>query len=119
MRYLLALWTLAACGEATLVQGEDSPERDGDSALRRRPVILAFSAAPASVALGGEAVLSWTVAHASRVTLSPGIGNVATTGSVSVSPSTSTRYTLTAWSAAGSASASLTVAVVGPPQLMP
>ncbi len=73
------------------------------------PVIESFAADPASILIGGSSTLSWEVANASSVKISPGIGVVATTGSKSISPAATTTYTLTAANSAGWRSKSITV----------
>ena len=62
-----------------------------------------FSAAPTTIALGGNSTLSWSVPGADSVTIA-GVGTFTASGSVSVSPSSSTTYTLTS-SGAGSCAA--------------
>jgi len=75
------------------------------------PVIQAFSANPSVIAPGGTAILSWTVSGANAISISPGIGQVGSTGTVQVSPYTTTSYTLTAINSAGTVSRSVTVTV--------
>jgi hypothetical protein len=73
------------------------------------PVILRFSASPGAIQPGGSAVLSWEQTGATGLLLS-GLGPV--TGSqVSVSPTGTTTYTLTASNAAGTAQATLILPV--------
>ncbi len=77
------------------------------------PVINSFSASKTPIELGETVVLSWTTTNANSVTISPGIGTVATSGSTSVTPSATTTYTLVAVGKAGkSASSSVTVTVM-------
>jgi hypothetical protein len=54
-----------------------------------------FSASPSSISAGGSSTLSWSVPNATGVTIS-GVGSFGPSGNVSVSPSSSTTYTLTA-----------------------
>jgi len=80
------------------------------------PVIAAFRASPAAIGPSGAAILSWTVTGAAGVTVEPGIGPVAETGSQQISPGATTTYTLTASTPAGSVTATATVTVaVKPP----
>ena len=81
--------------------------------------ILFFIANPTSINAGQAAQLSWRVTGADTVTITPGIGNVnPTNGQVSVSPTDTTTYRLTATNAQGSQSATATVTVNKPtPQL--
>ena len=74
------------------------------------PVISAFSASPTSLTTGGSTTLSWTVAGASSLTITPGVGTVTGT-SIIVSPATTTTYTLTATNLIGSATQTATVTV--------
>jgi phospholipase C len=70
-----------------------------------------LTASPATVAPGSPATLSWMTAYASTVTIDNGIGVVATSGSIKVSPSSTTQYTLTATSVNGTATSVATVTV--------
>ncbi|MDE2037654.1 MAG: fibronectin type III domain-containing protein [Patescibacteria group bacterium] len=80
--------------------------------LQMPPSVASFSASPSSIGPGSSATLSWDVSSADAVTIS-GIGPVATsTGSVQVSPATTTGYVLTATNAAGTTTATASVAVV-------
>ncbi len=66
------------------------------------PVINYFTANPNSLLLGGSSTLSWSVSNATSISITPGIGNVGATGSVSVTPGVTTNYVLTASNPAGS-----------------
>ncbi|RXA15586.1 hypothetical protein EQO05_14785 [Methanosarcina sp. MSH10X1] len=55
-----------------------------------------FDASPEIIEPGGASVLSWGVSGADNITLEPGIGPVSSNGSLSVSPSETTTYKLTA-----------------------
>ncbi|HKA07140.1 MAG TPA: OmpA family protein, partial [Gemmataceae bacterium] len=63
------------------------------------PQIIRYEASPLTIAPGGSSTLSWTTTGASTVSISPGVGNVPVNGSTTVSPTTTTTYTLTASSA--------------------
>jgi len=54
-----------------------------------------FSGSPTSIALGASSTLTWTTQNAETASISP-YGSVALNGSVSVSPTKTTTYTLTA-----------------------
>jgi phospholipase C len=60
-------------------------------------------------------MLSWTTAYASTVTINNGIGVVAASGSMAVSPASTTEYTLTATSTNGTATSVATVTVQASP----
>jgi phospholipase C len=70
-----------------------------------------LTASPATVAPGSSATLSWTTAYASTVTIDNGVGVVATSGTMSVTPSSTTQYTLTATSVNGTSTSTATVTV--------
>ena len=76
------------------------------------PNIPSFSASPATISPGGSSALSWgLVTNAESVEIDQGIGGVATPGSVSVSPASTTTYTLTARCGANTKTAQVTVVV--------
>jgi hypothetical protein len=75
-----------------------------------KPVITSFGASPTSIAKGGQTTLSWVVSGATSLSISPGLGTVSG-ASVTVTPATTTEYTLTASNAAGSTSARTTIVV--------
>jgi len=54
-----------------------------------------LTASPSTIQNGGSSNLSWTSFGASSASLSDGLGNVSTNGSLSVRPETSRNYTLT------------------------
>jgi hypothetical protein len=69
---------------------------------------LTCFASPATIKQGQTSTLTWQSNGASGVTISPGIGSVGANGSVAVSPTANTTYTLTT---AGGAADSCTVTV--------
>jgi len=77
------------------------------------PVVTSFDASAATIIEGQEATLQWDVTGASSVSISPGLGTVAASGSRKVSPEATTTYTLVANSMTGSARKSVTIAVTG------
>jgi hypothetical protein len=86
-------------------------------------VINSFNASPATITAGQCTTLSWSVQNATSVAITPNVGNVdARTGSVSVCPTATTTYTLTANNANGPASVTTTVTVspqaAGNPQIV-
>jgi hypothetical protein len=76
-----------------------------------KPVITAFSAEPQQVAPGQAATLQWDVSNATRVTISPDIGDVPSKYSKQVSPSSTMTYILTATNEAGSNSSNVILRV--------
>ena len=75
------------------------------------PVVSVFSANPASIGSGQSAVLQWNVTGATSITINHDVGEVSPSGSIAVSPSENTTYTLTATSTAGSVTAAAVVSV--------
>ncbi|HLK66057.1 MAG TPA: OmpA family protein [Bryobacteraceae bacterium] len=84
--------------------------------------ITLFSATPATIQPGQSSTLTWSVQNATSVSITPGVGTVASSGSTSVSPTATTTYTLTASGAGGTVSATVTVQVgpnpTGNPQII-
>jgi hypothetical protein len=80
-----------------------------------KPAIIRFAASPTNIIKGQSSLLSWTTTGASTVSINNGVGSVATNGSVNVTPSATTTYTLTVTGADGatSVSAAVTVTVGG------
>ena len=69
------------------------------------------TANPPSISAGQPSTLSWSSVNADTVSIDPGIGAVAKTGSVSVNPTQTTTYVVTATGGGASASCSITVTV--------
>ena len=74
------------------------------------PTITSFQASPTVINQGQSSTLMWQVSGASSLSIDQGIGAVAGS-SVTVSPMTTTSYTLTAANAHGSSNATVTVTV--------
>lgn len=91
-----------------------SPSGSGEASLTATPEITEFEATPSAVIPGSPARLHWSTRGADRVTLEPGLGTVASQGSMSVAPTTEQRYTLTVHGAGGVTKRDLTVAVLSP-----
>jgi RHS repeat-associated protein len=77
------------------------------------PVVSNFQALPTIIGRGGSATLTWAVANVASVTITGVPGTQAASGSLAVSPGTTTVYKLTASNAAGSVSAEAKVTVLG------
>jgi len=75
------------------------------------PVINSFTANSTSITEGESTTLSWEVINATTLSINQGIGNIALTGSTSVSPITTTTYTLTTTNSAGPITAMVTITV--------
>ena len=86
--------------------------------------VVRFDATPSSITAGQSSQLTWIVQGATTVSINNGIGNVAATGSTTVTPAATTTYTLTAVGPSGNVTATTTVTVtpggggVGNPQII-
>ena len=79
--------------------------------------ILACYATPTNITQGEAATINYTTTNATRVTVTPDVGNVPVNGSFVVTPTQSTTYTLTAYgSTTQTASCSVGVTVNPPNQ---
>lgn len=81
--------------------------------------ILTCTATPMNIMQGESATLIFATVNATSVSISPGIGSVGMSGSVVVSPTTTTIYTITATGAAGTTNATCTVSVQVTPGTAP
>jgi hypothetical protein len=77
------------------------------------PVIDYFTATPPIISSGGSTTLSWSVSNATSVAIDNGVGSVALSGSMPVSPAASTNYTLTASNSYGWRTMTVPVLVTG------
>src|SRR5216684_6035485 len=78
---------------------------------------ITFAATPSTVPAGHSSTLSWTTTNATSVSIDNGIGSQALYGSVAVSPTVTTTYTLTAIGPGGATTKQVTVAVNPPPSI--
>lgn len=76
------------------------------------PTITSFGASATSITTGQSTILSWVVTHASSTSIDNGVGTISST-SVTVSPTVTTTYHLTATNPGGSATSAITVIVNG------
>jgi hypothetical protein len=76
------------------------------------PLVYNFWAEPSTLSRGGSSKLSWNVLGAYSIRIDPTVGIVKTTGSVNVTPASSTTYTLTATNSGGNVRASEEVHVL-------
>jgi len=81
-------------------------------------LINSFSASKSTIETGETVVLTWTTTNATSVTISPGVGTVAASGSTTVTPSATTTYTLAATGKSGN-SVSSTATVTVMPRVSP
>jgi hypothetical protein len=82
-----------------------------EKALAARPKIDTFTTSADTVERGQPALLTWKVTGADTVALHPSLDSAGTTGTLQVSPSSSTTYTLVATNQSGISTGSITVAV--------
>lgn len=75
------------------------------------PKIQVFEVAPSVIDAGTVTYLRWQVENANSVSINNNIGDVAISGTMPVSPSSTTTYTITARNIKGTSSSSLTVIV--------
>jgi peptidoglycan-associated lipoprotein len=80
---------------------------------------VTLTAVPNSIQPGGSATLSWTSQDATDFDLQPGVGKVQATGSTSVTPQSSTTFTLTAIGPGGTGTATARVSVYSPTTSQP
>lgn len=73
--------------------------------------ITSFTASSSSITAGQSSTLSWNVASGTGCTINQGVGSVGLTGTHSVSPATTTTYTLACNGTNGGASATATATV--------
>jgi len=78
-----------------------------------------LSATPASVTRGESTKLQWSSQNATDCTMQPGVGAVQPQGSLDVTPTDNTAYTLTCNGEGGSANDTASVSVVAPPAPAP
>lgn len=88
-----------------------APEPAPEPIPPARPTIT-LTASPDSIKQDAETTLSWRSTDADSVVINSGVGNVATSGSVKVSPIESTTYTAVARGEGGEATASARVTVI-------
>lgn len=81
------------------------------SNMSKPPVVKSFDVNPSTITQGQTATLQWNVSGAKSVSIEPGIGTMSSVGTQSISPSTSTTYTLSATNGAGSTTSTTTVVV--------
>jgi hypothetical protein len=79
------------------------------------PSVTSFGATPVSITLGQSTTLSWQTTDATSVDIDNGAGTgLPASGTVQVSPTTTTRYALVARGPGGQANAEVTVSVAVP-----
>ena len=79
------------------------------------PLTVSLTANPTVLTVGQSAVLSWSAANATNVSISPNVGTVENIGMRSVCQYDTTTYTLSAMGTGGTLTTNVTVYVVGKP----
>lgn len=107
----LAAWSGDCSGTGACVVTMDQARWVGARFEAARLAITSFTATPPTIPRGGSSTLSWTTTGAASVTLDNALGSQAINGSVTVHPTSTTTYTLTATNGGASVSAAVTVVV--------
>lgn len=81
------------------------------------PTIRSFSGSPNLIRRGESSTLVWSTDDATSVMISPGLGAQPLSGSVSVSPQSTTTYTLSAVGPGGTTTSTTTIEVIVSPQV--
>ncbi len=110
-----ATYTLTAVNSQAGCPGATASVTITVGAVCQPPFVNTFTASPDTIQSGQSATIYWEAPGATSVTISPGIGTVASSGSRTVRPRATTTYTLTATNSCGSASAATTVTVGSAP----
>jgi hypothetical protein len=79
------------------------------------PPTCSLSGSPTSIYAGQSTTLSWSTSNTTSRSINKGVGNVAKSGSRSVSPTSTTTYILSVNGAGGSTSCSRKIRVLPPP----
>jgi len=108
---LVTLWLAAvapAIGQAPPPSGFPGVAPEGPAQR-----IMSFSADAESIRVGMPVTLRWEAINAYSLEITPGVGRVATRGTRTVFPQTTTVYTLRVTGSAGTSESTITVDVVG------
>jgi len=93
----------------------EAPKPPPPAPKPQAPVIANFAVDPRNIQRGQSATLTWSVSNATDMSIDQNIGAIPANGTRSVSPSTTTNYTLTARGPGGNANRTVTLEVVLPP----
>jgi len=81
-----------------------------------QPPTVSISTDPEAILFGESATLSWSSTNATAATIDQGIGDVPVEGSTTVSPTKTTTYTITATGFGGTATDSVKLPLIAPPE---
>lgn len=116
---MVLMMTVTACKKKVPAPAPPPPPKEEVAPPPPPPApaarITNFNAEPRSIQRGQSATLTWAVANATDTNIDNGIGAVAANGTRQVFPTNTTTYTLTARSAGGNDTRSVTVEVTAPP----
>jgi len=110
--YILTATNSAGSVTDTAMITVNPADEEADSTI---PTIHSFTSDYTWISPGGSVNLSWEVSNADTVTIEPVFGEVNISGLASVSPSTTTTYTLTASNSVGDNTAEITIMVLWQP----
>jgi peptidoglycan-associated lipoprotein len=110
---------ISACALALIVAGCKKPPKAQPSTYTPPPAAVkptvSLSADKTTINPGESAKLTWTSTDATNVSIAPEVGAVRAQGTTTVTPATSTTYTITASGPGGNADATVRIAVNTPP----
>lgn len=115
-----ALAAFFFCSLASYAAAQSTTGLGGDPNWRRKepPRIFGFAAVPNVIAPGQSTTLGWAVSDQVTISIIPDVGAI-DRGSISVSPTKTTTYTMFATNFAGTSKATTTVTVTADPSLVP
>src|SRR5690242_14229960 len=108
----MSTWQNVNWGDGTFTGDPGGTGGTGGSGGVPPPVITSFTGSVPSITVGGSADLSFSVTGADTISIDQGIG-IVTSSPVTVSPATTTSYTITAVNAGGAVTATVIVLVRG------
>jgi len=109
-------WTISGNVQMQVVDNSGSNAIANAIFFDPAPPTVTLTANPATITAGGSATLSWSSKNATVCTASGGwSGSEGISGSLSVSPATTTSYTLTCTGSGGSAASTTQIAVTALP----
>ena len=104
------LYLRVGSGDIFVFKMPQAPNLTPSAAPAVRPT-LTLKASPTVIQIGQSATLSWSSTNATALNLTPAIGAVAPEGMMSVTPTDSTNYTISATGPGGGATATVRITV--------
>jgi parallel beta helix pectate lyase-like protein len=99
------------CGSGGTLQSNSGCEGGGSGCQSAPLPTSTLTAQPTAINSGQSSILSWSTQNGTTVDLQPGIGHVQVKGSLRISPTKTTTYTLTVTGKGGTSKTSATVKV--------